>query len=1064
MDQTAQTLPTLEPGPLAVHVPNEDLQLLRAIIQGFTQIAENLIRNGAGLRPHNQHENFATGLQAAAYHGELDLIDLLLDAGANINDTGGCYQSALQAAACRPGQGEVVSLLLKHGADATICGGRYGSALQAAAYAGNAGVVSDLVAQGADVDAPGGAYGTALQIAAFRGSEVLVDTLLRSKANVNAEPGPLGTALQLAIQNKHFLIVKRLVESGARVDVPGGGLGTAVDSLHLMQTRRIFLRREMGSDQQRKTLQRLFNEAINEDIPANDFAVTLHAAALHGRVDIVRQLWRQWGSTISDGGQYDAALQVACSFGQKDVVEFLLEIGIGVRNAVAFFGYPLQAAAYGGHAAIMQLLLDKGADVNAQGGRYGNALQAAVLYGHVHIVQDLLNAGAEVNVTGGEYGSALQAAVACEGSDRGTLIAILLGKGANVNAYGGKFGTALHAAVFRHDVEVVRQLIHANADVNKIHEGRYGSILHCACMTEDVWHEWEEKPGIQLELVKMLLANDANVNARGGLYGTPLQAAAHYVGPSLWPYVNSQIELLNLLLVNGASPRIVDGKYGTPLQAVFGGCHATGREPIDQILDVLLHYMDTKDINIQAGDYSSSLQAAVANRSDRVARRLIALGADVNISGGIHGGIVEAALSFHHELARDLISIHHAKVDLEHGHNRYPLAKAVATADIDLVNLLLDNGASSTVRVQLGGLSALDLSATLEDINILKRIWDCIGAFEPDELQTALQAAVRHGRVASVDFLIKRGAQIDAPSPALETPLQTAIASKDSAMVDHLLNHHKASINCQSGFHWTALQAAISVGDPKAGLVRKLINLGADVNFQGGIFGTALQAAASKGDIETVELLLDSGADATVPGGQYGTCLHAAVVSGDSLIILRIIAAGGQIDAMDNSRRTPLHLAVLKGNISAVEQLLHYGARANIKDSNDLLPIHVAIQQRDCRIALKLLPTSGQILSDIPATEWRATLTGPFNSHLEIIAAESTTVSKRLDPDLRSGNFPLLQRVYTQTQNYRHYMLPDSTMPYEEEIVLAGQDKYDAMASNAKTRRILYATTFCNLY
>jgi ankyrin repeat protein len=60
----------------------------------------------------------------------LEILQLLLGKGADVNAVGGEFGTALQAAAYHHRQ--YVEVLLKHGADNTITGGKHGNALGAA--------------------------------------------------------------------------------------------------------------------------------------------------------------------------------------------------------------------------------------------------------------------------------------------------------------------------------------------------------------------------------------------------------------------------------------------------------------------------------------------------------------------------------------------------------------------------------------------------------------------------------------------------------------------------------------------------------------------------------------------------------------------------------------------------------------------------------------------------------------------------------------------------------------------------------------------------------------------
>ncbi|KAH8801330.1 ankyrin repeat-containing domain protein, partial [Flagelloscypha sp. PMI_526] len=71
-------------------------------------------------------------LHLAAYHGDQELVRLLVESGrVNLNAIGGDYGTALEAAAAR-GHTGIVDQLLQANADPNIIGGDYGSALCAA--------------------------------------------------------------------------------------------------------------------------------------------------------------------------------------------------------------------------------------------------------------------------------------------------------------------------------------------------------------------------------------------------------------------------------------------------------------------------------------------------------------------------------------------------------------------------------------------------------------------------------------------------------------------------------------------------------------------------------------------------------------------------------------------------------------------------------------------------------------------------------------------------------------------------------------------------------------------
>ncbi|KAF2718867.1 hypothetical protein K431DRAFT_123484, partial [Polychaeton citri CBS 116435] len=81
--------------------------------------------------PFEEFRDVGSSLYYAGLVGLQRVIQMLLDAGADVNAEGGHYGNALQAASLE-GHTEVVQLLLDSGANVNAEGGHYGSALQAA--------------------------------------------------------------------------------------------------------------------------------------------------------------------------------------------------------------------------------------------------------------------------------------------------------------------------------------------------------------------------------------------------------------------------------------------------------------------------------------------------------------------------------------------------------------------------------------------------------------------------------------------------------------------------------------------------------------------------------------------------------------------------------------------------------------------------------------------------------------------------------------------------------------------------------------------------------------------
>ncbi|KAF8196321.1 hypothetical protein K438DRAFT_1760480 [Mycena galopus ATCC 62051] len=216
--------------------------------RGHKDIAQLLLEKGANL--HASMGPYGTLLQlAAAGMIKKVILLLLLAKGADVNAEGGWYGTALQEAS-RRGDIGLVKLLVQEGANMNA------RALEVAAFSGQLKMVEFLIGREVDMDsndATGGTGYMALQAAALGGWLDIVQCLLDSKAAVNAEAlygghgdiaelflyrkadvnargGAYPTALQAALYGGHINIAWELLKNEADVNAKCGGYPTALES------------------------------------------------------------------------------------------------------------------------------------------------------------------------------------------------------------------------------------------------------------------------------------------------------------------------------------------------------------------------------------------------------------------------------------------------------------------------------------------------------------------------------------------------------------------------------------------------------------------------------------------------------------------------------------------------------------------------------------------------------------------------------------------------------------------------------------------------------------------
>jgi len=187
----------------------------------------------------------------------------------------------------------------------------------------------------------------------------------------------------------------------------------------------------------------------------------------------------------------------------------------------------------------------------------------------------------------------------------------------------------IHEAAADGDIERVRVLLAKDPTLANAKDRIGSTPLH-----------WAAAEGHE-DVVRLLLSNRADVNARPGNLVTPLGSAAH----------RGQADIVKLLISNGANVDLADVTHITPpATAAFGG--------YKQIVEILL--ANNAQVNVKDEHGSTPLHEAAAAGSNEIVSLLLANKADVN--------------------ARDI-------------EGRTPLSYAQTENHEEIVELLLEHGA-----------------------------------------------------------------------------------------------------------------------------------------------------------------------------------------------------------------------------------------------------------------------------------------------------------------------------------------------------------------------------------
>ena len=185
-----------------------------------------------GLSPNFLADRIGTGLMIAAWEGNIPLMELFVQRGANINFVNRNGEQALQLAAWK-GQTEAVKWLLARGATINRKGKEW-SALHYAVFAGHEDLTRLLLNQGANVNAQAPNGSSVLMMAAREGHEKLAQTLIEAGADTSIRNENGESALIWAMRHNNLKIAKMVASPEAfalAVKAPPQSFGVAIRSV-----------------------------------------------------------------------------------------------------------------------------------------------------------------------------------------------------------------------------------------------------------------------------------------------------------------------------------------------------------------------------------------------------------------------------------------------------------------------------------------------------------------------------------------------------------------------------------------------------------------------------------------------------------------------------------------------------------------------------------------------------------------------------------------------------------------------------------------------------------------
>ncbi|XP_041368600.1 poly [ADP-ribose] polymerase tankyrase-1-like [Gigantopelta aegis] len=713
----------------------------------------------------------STPLHFAAGFGRKDVVDHLLDCGANVHakDDGGLIPLHN---ACSFGHAEVVQLLLRNGADPNARDNWNYTPLHEAAIKGKLDVCIVLLQHGADPNIRNTDGKTALDLsdptakavltgeykkdelleASRSGNEEKLMTLLTPlNVNCHASDGRKSTPLHLAAGYNRTRIVQLLLQHGADVHAKDkGGLvplhnacsyghfevtemllkaGASVNAMDLWQFTPLHeaasksrvevcsLLLSHGAD---PTLVNCHSKSALDVAPTRELQERLQAeykghSLLEGarQSDLTRVKKYLTSDIINFKHPYtgDSALHCAAASPfpkRKQVVDHLIRKGANLNDKNKDYLTPLHIAGDKAHYDVMDVLLKHGAKVNSLDGSGQTALHRVGQQGNIQACRLLISYGIDSSIMSLQGYTAAQQAT--ENIQR------LLQEDPPVG--GTDVDYQLLEAAKAGDMELVKKLTSSNPHAVNCRDvdGRHSTPLHFAAGYNRV------------AVVEYLLQQGADVHAKdkGGL--VPLHNACSY----------GHFEVTELLIKHGACVNVADLWKFTPLHEAA----SKGKFEICKLL--IKHGADPNK----------------KNRDGHTPIDLVKEG-DQDVADLLRGdsALLEAAKKGNLARVQKLSTTENINCRDTQGRNSTPLHLAAGYNNVEVAEFLLENGADVNAQDK-GGLIPLHNASSYGHVDIaglLIKFNTCVNAQDRWGF-TPLHEAAQKGRTHLCSLLLAHGA------------------------------------------------------------------------------------------------------------------------------------------------------------------------------------------------------------------------------------------------------------------------------------------------------------------
>ena len=511
-------------------------------------------------------------------------------------------------------------------------------------------------------------------------------------------------------------------------------------------------------------------------------------------------------------------------------------------------------------------------------------------------------------------------------------------------------------------------------------------------------------------IVKFLLDNEADLEAQDLNGSTPLHEACRY----------GNVEAVRDLLEARANVNSQDSLCKTPLLLIIP------EQARLEIYKLLIEYKADVNHKDMYGD-TILHTAAMINMNTDILEILFEAGADVNIRN--KKGNTALATSIEHNLKNQLEFFvnHGADIHAEDSNHITPFTRVLMSNDglfEAMINSSNINSVDSEGNTPL--LIAIQKNADIEKIKYLIALGSNINARNRDG-NSALYFAVKENKKEIGVLLLEKDANIFSANTQNVSPLKLALTtSKNNWLINsntikatdgsgntalhycsewnlldsvEYLVQKGALINARNANGQTPLFSAAKSDDTE--IIKALISKGADINARDNLGSSPLHNAVRWNSLKAAAELINSGLDPDRPNIAGKTPLAEAAIEGNYKMAELLLSNGASPNIYDSQGRTALVDGIKGGQSSMVTLLLNYGANPQIQDMNGRTPFHEAVETENLQIIKILSSKSNPVSRDKEGT---TPLSIAFKKNSEIMNAVLGNDVNLTDSD---GNTPI---------------------------------------------------------